>query len=262
MTARFGKLPRRSGQASAMLPGPLDVTLAFKALSLCPDLSVTARRVGATLVDHFNRRTGQCDPSQGRIARLLENDISSVKRGVKELCESTDVRSALFTRISHGGGYAKCAYQPLWPVFREIAAAWDAAKGGDHANGAATKVAVLPPDSGQLCNGSGGNFERQTIRTKKNYKSSPSSERKSKALSGSATGFGKKGCQNSPNHSDVFNNIIEDRINNEMLSVFDEIEYAEIVEFLNTETYEKAILAEKKQSGAGIIFIVNAYEKR
>jgi hypothetical protein len=40
---------------------PLDTLLAVKALAVAPDLKATDRRVGAALIEHFNRKTGQCD---------------------------------------------------------------------------------------------------------------------------------------------------------------------------------------------------------
>src|SRR5450830_1901092 len=40
-----------------MLPQPLDILIAFKSISLAPDLSVTEKRVASALIDHFNRQT-------------------------------------------------------------------------------------------------------------------------------------------------------------------------------------------------------------
>jgi hypothetical protein len=54
-----------------MTKGPLDTLIAFKIICLSEDLSPTGRRVAAALIEHFNRRTGRCDPSHARIAALL-----------------------------------------------------------------------------------------------------------------------------------------------------------------------------------------------
>src|SRR5450759_3068971 len=40
-----------------MLPQPVDILIAFKSISLAPDLSVTEKRVASALIDHFNRQT-------------------------------------------------------------------------------------------------------------------------------------------------------------------------------------------------------------
>ena len=51
---------------------PIETLLALKAMNVAPDLRANDRRVGAALIEHFNRRTGQCDPSLERLACLLE----------------------------------------------------------------------------------------------------------------------------------------------------------------------------------------------
>jgi hypothetical protein len=54
-----------------MQTGPSDTFVAHKAISLAEDLTGTEKRVAATIIDHFNRKTGRCDPALGSIARLL-----------------------------------------------------------------------------------------------------------------------------------------------------------------------------------------------
>ncbi len=49
-----------------------DILCAYKALNIAPGLSDTARRVAGAIIDHFNRRTGQCDPNIDRLVRMLE----------------------------------------------------------------------------------------------------------------------------------------------------------------------------------------------
>jgi DNA modification methylase len=48
-----------------------DTLLAIKSISLVPDLNTNDRRVGAALIDHYNRHTGQCDPGIHRLTMLL-----------------------------------------------------------------------------------------------------------------------------------------------------------------------------------------------
>jgi len=40
-----------------------DVLFAYKALAIIPDLSAASRRVAGAIIDRFNKKTGQCDPS-------------------------------------------------------------------------------------------------------------------------------------------------------------------------------------------------------
>lgn len=40
-----------------------DILFAYKALNFVPGLSANARRVAGATIDHFNRKSGQCDPS-------------------------------------------------------------------------------------------------------------------------------------------------------------------------------------------------------
>ena len=102
-----------------MLPQRLDILIAFKSISLAPDLSVTDRRVAGTLIDHFNRRTTQCDPSLDTLAVLLGIDRRTVIRSINRL-----VRMKYFRRTRHGGKFHRNFYEPLWPRFREVEAEW------------------------------------------------------------------------------------------------------------------------------------------
>lgn len=102
-----------------MLPRRLDILIAFKAISLAPNLSVTDKRVASALVDHFNKRTRQCDPSLDTLATLLGIHRRTVIRSVNRL-----VRSKFFGRTRHGGNFHRNFYEPHWSRFREIEAEW------------------------------------------------------------------------------------------------------------------------------------------
>ena len=102
-----------------MLPQRLDILIAFKAISLAPDLSVTEKRVSSALIDHFNRKTTQCDPSLDTLATLLGIHRRTVIRSVNHL-----VRLKYFRRIRHGGNFHRNFYEPLWPRFREVETEW------------------------------------------------------------------------------------------------------------------------------------------
>jgi hypothetical protein len=104
-----------------MLPQRLDTTLAHKGIALSPELSGAEKRVASAIIDSFNRKTGQCDPSFDRIAHLLGISRRSVIRAINKL-ESL----RLILRDRHGGKSQRNAYQPNWSLFRGMDNAWSA----------------------------------------------------------------------------------------------------------------------------------------
>lgn len=100
-----------------------DILFALKALNLVPGLTSDTRRVAGAIIDHFNKKTGQCDPSIERIAKLLGINRATVLRATEKLC---DPEIGLFEKISHGGKSNRTKYLPCWEVFHGIVADWDA----------------------------------------------------------------------------------------------------------------------------------------
>src|ERR1700733_9564403 len=80
-----------------VLPRKFDTTIAHKMLNLMPELSGTDKRVAATIIDHFNRKTGQCDPSIERIARLLGLSRRTVIRSNARV-----VKTGVLRKVLHG----------------------------------------------------------------------------------------------------------------------------------------------------------------
>ncbi|NTF69595.1 hypothetical protein [Rhizobium rhizogenes] len=105
----------------ADLPSALDIAVARRALGLCTGISGGALNVGFALLEHFNRKTGQCDPSVVRLATMLGLAEATIKRATKELC---DVHK-LFQKSSHGGLSNRASYRPNWGRMRSMIAAWD-----------------------------------------------------------------------------------------------------------------------------------------
>jgi hypothetical protein len=99
-----------------------DVLFAHKALNIVPGLSANARRVAGAIIDHFNKQTGQCDPSIGRLSRLLDIDDMTVTRATASLCSG---EQPLFDKVSHGGRGHRASYAPRWDTFRQIVDDWD-----------------------------------------------------------------------------------------------------------------------------------------
>jgi DNA-binding transcriptional regulator YhcF (GntR family) len=98
---------------------PLDTLLAIKVISLMEGLRPSERRVATALVEHYNRRTGRCDPSIERLAKLLAISIRTVIRATNRLEQSKLIRKA-----RHGGYSHRNLYEPNWPEFRRLEAVW------------------------------------------------------------------------------------------------------------------------------------------
>jgi hypothetical protein len=98
---------------------PLDILLGFKAFGLARELKDSDRRVGCALLDHYNKKTTQCDPSLDTLAVLVGMSRRSVIRSVNRL-----VRLGFFRRARHGGNYHRNSYEPAWDRLRAVEAWW------------------------------------------------------------------------------------------------------------------------------------------
>jgi DNA-binding transcriptional MocR family regulator len=103
-----------------MRTGPSDTFIAHKAISLSDDLSGTEKRVAATIIDHFNRKTGQCDPALNSIASLLGVSRRTIIRAIGML-----VCKGYFRKTRHGGNFHRNSYTPDWSRFRAKEQAWN-----------------------------------------------------------------------------------------------------------------------------------------
>jgi hypothetical protein len=135
---------------------PLDTLLALKAVNLAPDLKANDRRVAAALLEHFNRKTGRCDPGLERIAKLLGISTRTVIRSNHRL-----ERAGLFKRVPHGGLSNRNSYEPNWPRFKEIEAAWRVRL---HTAWQASQVSKASPVSCHPCHLTDDNTVTQTYK--------------------------------------------------------------------------------------------------
>ncbi|MEW9617174.1 helix-turn-helix domain-containing protein [Shinella sp. S4-D37] len=120
-----------------------DILFAHKALNVMAGLTEATKRVAAAIIDHFNKRTGQCDPSIERLATLLGIDRATVIRATEKLHELGYVE-----KMSHGGKAHRASYLPNWDGFRAIVEDWDARmKTGDGPDKGVTRDVTgdLPP---------------------------------------------------------------------------------------------------------------------
>ncbi|MGK2229187.1 hypothetical protein, partial [Devosia sp.] len=76
--------------------------------------------VGSQLIEHFNLKTGRCDPGMGSIAASLGISLRSTRRAIASL-----VAAGLFGRLRHRGRAHTNAYQPNWPLMVERAGEGD-----------------------------------------------------------------------------------------------------------------------------------------
>jgi hypothetical protein len=105
---------------NAMRTGPSDTLIAHKAINLSEELSGTEKRVAATIIDHFNRKTGQCDPALDSIARLLGVSRRTIIRAISAL-----VRKGYLHKTRHGGKFHRNSYVPDWSRFRARETKWN-----------------------------------------------------------------------------------------------------------------------------------------
>ncbi|MCR4267086.1 helix-turn-helix domain-containing protein [Nitratireductor sp. ZSWI3] len=139
-----------------------DMMNAHVALNLAPGLSGNTRRVAGALLEHFNQKTGRCDPSVERLARLLGIGRATIFRALDEICKGD---GALFEIVS-GGGRANCNfYRPRWDRFRALVVDWNARmKTGAAPSEAKETVSEVRQKQSQNCDRNGLKDETQTLR--------------------------------------------------------------------------------------------------
>jgi predicted transcriptional regulator len=99
----------------------VNTLIAHKAINLAAELSNSEKRVAGAIIDHFNRRTGQCDPSLDCIAELIGMSRRTVIRATDRLQKLGFIR-----RIRHGGKFHRNSYEPVWARFLQVEAEWSA----------------------------------------------------------------------------------------------------------------------------------------
>lgn len=142
-----------------------DILFAYKALTFVDGLSLSAVRVGGAILDHFNHKTGQCDPSVERLAALLGMDRASVLRATKALHDA-----GLIEKIKHGGHSHRTCYLPCWAKLNAVVADWSAAMKGVGSRVESKKltsgiVAKMRPSQSQECDFDSRRIATQTYRS-------------------------------------------------------------------------------------------------
>lgn len=250
-----------------------DLTIAFKAIGLS-NLPDAHKRVAAALVDHFNRKTGRCDPSMETIALLLQLSRRSVVRALNRL-----VRDGYFDRERHAGNFYCNQYYPVWRKFREADAKWATLRDLHRSRFDRTKVSLPPchlshPDS---------DFDVTQTSSHDNYSYETNSEGLPKKE------FGGKSTQAievakttmeligqpvqrpaQPVHvkrhasADVARDAAERRWNTALTLHFstNEALYARILEEIDQPLSDAATAAELKNPGAGLRYVLAELDRR
>lgn len=237
------------------LPNRNDVLIAFKALTIAPGLSAGARRVGGAILDHFNRRTGRCDPSVERLAALLDLNRATVLRATSEL-EAAE----LIRKISHGGRNHTASYQPDWSAFQRIMDTWSGVMK------AGPKVAKMQRQQSQNCDVDGRKNATQTnLRTQlKNPEKNPAHAPKpAQTVTTAPRKRRKQPIEPQPqlplmrtvdggrttSKTDAAREAAAKRLMTDLLQSPER--YETVVSLISSEDYEHAVSAEMAKKGSG-----------
>ncbi len=228
----------------------LDTLLALKAVSLALGLKENDRRVAATLVEHFNRETSQCDPGLKRIADLLGISTRTVIRSTKRL-----ETAGLLRKVRHGGHLHRNHYEPVWSRFREIESEWRAR----FARTAQSGVTEVSPARCQPCHIGGDSPVTQTCRSNL-QKETCSKQPPRKVLIERASSSSSATATVGTRSADAAHTEAERRWTNALHEQFGSLPltYSEIIDLIDTPMRDAATDAEVRQRGAGILHILRA----
>jgi hypothetical protein len=225
---------------------PLDTLLAIKVLGLVEGLGANDRRVAAILIEHFNRKTGQCDPGIARMSELLGISERTVIRANQRL-----EASGLFRKVRHGGYGNRNSYQPVWTLFAEYQASWQAKMQFK----SKSRMTVSSPPMRHGCHVQHDNTVTQTCSTNPPQLTCSSGLPKKRIDESSANRFvnlnGKRSSAAARDEAERrWSRDLDERFRSKPVT------YAEIVEAITPEIQIAATEAEFRRNGAGIACII------
>ena len=262
-----------------------DVLFAHKALTLMAGLSDATKRVAGAIIDHFNKRTGQCDPSIERLATLLGTDEKTVRRATAILDDKQ-----IIAKTSHGGKAHRASYVPNWELFRAVVADWDARmKTGRAPSKEAVTVVSKPEETnraklsgstGQDCPVKPGEIALQTLRrnpSKKPIEPEPVETRRQEAPSQrpqqplQVLGRGSKpqgqgsfllpiSGGKGASRADAAKAAAERRWYAQLHGLGERAE-ADVLDWMTPDRQEAATLAEVTRRGGGMAFIMQGMQR-
>ena len=223
---------------------PIHTLLALKAMSLAPDLKANDRRVGVALIEHFNRKTGRCDPSLERLARLLGISTRTVIRSVERL-----ERAGLFRKARHGGYFNRNSYEPVWSKLWELEAAWRV-KFNESKQSRTSNVSHAPCQPRHIHTDSAVTQTCQTNLLKETCRKRWAiEERRSssivKPLSQSSTDAARAAAEGRWTQA-VHDNFVSQPVT-----------HGEVISFITAEMHAAATDAEMRKRGAGFAYIMS-----
>ena len=248
-----------------------DLLFAYMALTLVAGLSGNDRRVAGAILDHFNKKTGQCDPSGEGLAARLGIDRKTVVTATARLCGEF----GFFRKVSHGGYAHRASYAPQWAQFRKVVEDWNAKRRGEEqaSNEAKTPHSVRRNDLIEW-----GENASQTDRINRSNKpietdgacgngapgpepsasepqENPHHQARSETLNGLLKQSVRRASGNrSPSHADAARQRAEGRIETDLRSLGLHA-HAEAIERMDEATHADAAEAEMRRRGAGLALI-------
>lgn len=259
------------------LLGENDILFAHKALTLMPGLTDATKRVAGAIIDHFNKRTGQCDPGIDRLSTLLGINRATVIRATETLDELS-----LIQKTSHGGKSHRASYRPNWERFQAIVSDWDARmKSGkspvDDSQNDAANVASVRRSRSQGCDVKGRKRATQTLRRNPSNEPieteqvetpvpTPAKPNVRKTSDGLGKGSKQPGQRSmlftinggrSVSHADAARAAAERRWYAQVHSLGENVE-ADVLDWMTADRQEAATQAEMRRRGGGVEFIVSA----
>lgn len=233
----------KTRRSRSELPGRTGKTMAYYALCMDKKLSSAAKAVGACLVDHFNRRTGQCDPGVNRIADKTELHRASVFRALKEL-----EKYGYVVRDQYGGNSHRNSYQIVWGRMCNVV---ERSKPSQERDGNGRKAATHD-GRGNATQTFEGTIEDKPLKQGlAGDRSGNSSNQRHFLL---PLSFGKKG---QPSHRTVQRERAAHRWERDLRQVLGE-QYPNAVEMITGKLADQATEHEMRQSGRGHELILSA----
>ena len=218
------------------------------ALNVMDGLSKSARRVAGAIIGHFNHKTGQCDPSVDRLAKMLDVDRATVIRATSELDAA-----GLIAKESHGGKSHRSSYSPNWELFTRFVDAWNAAM---ETGEKLPKVAEVQRSESQDCNVEGRKIATQTFRN--NHSKEPSGASGNLEPDTNAYRSWQR-RERFPRRSgrppsEASREAAARRLDGDLLS--DPEQYTAIIDRIDDGLMERALVAEQRRRHAGLDVIL------
>lgn len=247
---------------------PLDTLLAHKAINLASELSNSEKRVAGAVIDHFNRKTTQCDPSLDTIAELIGMSRRTVIRAVYRLQKFGFIR-----KVRHGGKFHRNRYEPVWPRFQQAEEAWIARRRERSSKFSTSKVSPCEGHTGHIAGDITGTQTLSANSSKETFAGTASlSSKSSVSLNGRKRLAMEEGrssigtCDRDAYHlrrsaqsGDAARDAAERRWNTDLLSRFghEPAIYEKFVEAIDAAFMTRATDAELNRRGAGLDYLTS-----